>query len=459
MSDPIARAMARNHSFWQHKYGCYQPNEPLGEGEHTVDVLVIGAGYTGLTAAREIRREAPEKRVMVLDAHEVGYGASGRNGGFNMTLFGIEPEVTVLRWGKNKAREAQAYMQQAVTYVRELIERERLDSDYENTGLWRVAYTRQQEKRLRKTYELLSELTMPGRYTFLDHATVQAKLNAPNIRAAIFEPDTGILDPCKHVRNLKTLAEKGGAEIYENTTVTHLSKQPDLIVAKTANATIKANKLILATNAWSHTLTGLPKVKHRQTPVWTYQIVSDPLTEEEWETLGWQDRMSIEDNRQFVHYLRITKCGRITLGGGNVGVEYGKSMDQWHAPTIWKDLEDHFRWLFPSLGNKKIHYKWGGAISANLDLVPEIGFIGDENIIYSTGCIGHGVSLTQLNGRLLADLVLEKDTELSKFWIVKRHAIPLPPGDLLPYLGVKAIVGVLKGIDRYEERELHRDKN
>jgi glycine/D-amino acid oxidase-like deaminating enzyme len=155
-----------------------------------------------------------------------------------------------------------------------------------------------------------------------------------------------------------------------------------------------------------------------------------------------------------VHYLRITKCGRITIGGGDVAYEYGKEMDKWHDPKIWQALEEHFHWLFPTLKHKKVHYKWGGAVSANFDMVPEIGFIGDENIIYSSGCIGHGVSLTQLNGRLIADLISGIDSDISKFWIVNRKALPMPPGNFLPYMGIKAITGILKCVDWYEERGL-----
>jgi glycine/D-amino acid oxidase-like deaminating enzyme len=454
MSDSVLEAMTKNYSFWQHKYGTYTANGSLPKGQYQVDVLIVGAGFTGLTAAREIMRDTPEKKVMVLDANEIGFGASGRNGGFNMTLFGMEPETTVMRWGKKKATEAQSYMQRAVAYVHNLIENENLDSDYEHTGMWRVAYSDSQEKRLKKTYALLTDIAKPNSYEFYDQSKVKEKLNAPQVRAAIYEPETGILDPCKHVRALKQLAEDAGAEIYENSPVIDIRKDSNGTIVKTSQAQIHAKKLILATNAWSHTLTGPKKIRNRQRPAWTYQIVSERLTEEEWKMLGWQDRMSIEDNRQFVHYLRITKCGRITLGGGNIGYEYGKDMDKWHDPKIWQALEAHFYWLFPTLKHKKIHYQWGGAVSVNLDMVPEIGFIGDENIIYSSGCIGHGVSLTQLNGRLIADLVSGIDSEISKFWIVNRNALPLPPGNLLAFIGVKAITGVLKGIDWYEERGL-----
>jgi len=98
-------------------------------------------------------------------------------------------------------------------------------------------------------------------------------------------------------------------------------------------------------------------------------------------------------------------------------------------------------------------YGWGGPVSVNLDMTPEIGFIGDARIVYATGCIGHGVSLTQLNGRTIADLILEKTTDLTDFWVVNRKAIPWPPS-LIGGVAIRAITGGLKLWDRLEERKL-----
>ena len=453
----ITEAMKNNQSFWQYKYGAYSANPPLAKGNYETDVLVIGGGYTGLTCAREVRRDDSTKRVMVIEANEIGFGASGRNGGFNMTLFGVEPEVTLMRWGKDKTREAQAYMQKAVQYVKDLIESENLDSDYEHTGMLRVAYTDKQARRLKKTYELLSSITEPGTFEYYSGEQTQEKLNCPHIKGAIYEPETGILDPSKHVRSLKMLAEREGAEIYEKTKVIAITKQDGFSIVETDVSTIKTKKLVIATNAWTHSLNSTPKVANVQAPVWTYQIVTDPLTSEQWKDVKWEERMSIEDNRQLVHYMRITKCGRITMGGGSIGVEFNdKKMDLWKNEKIWVDLENHLKWMFPSLKDIKVHYKWGGCVSANVDMTPEIGFIGDHNIIYSTGCIGHGVSLTQLNGRLIADLVLGKQTSLSQFWIVNRKAIPMPPGNILRFAGAKLIESILKAVDTYEEGSLKR---
>ncbi|MFE8073340.1 FAD-dependent oxidoreductase [Marinobacteraceae bacterium S3BR75-40.1] len=456
----LKEAMKNNYSFWQYKYGDYTANPTLTPGFHETDVLVIGGGYTGLTAAREIRKDDSRQRVMVLDAHEIGFGASGRNGGFNMTLFGVEPEVTQLRWGKEKTREAQAYMQRAVRYVKDLVESENLDSDYEHTGMLRVAYTDKQARRLKKTYALLSGITKPGSFEYLSGEEAQQRLNCPHIKGAIYEPETGILDPCKHVRSLKRLAEQEGAEIFEKTKVTDITRSDRGAVVHTDVATIKTRKLIIATNAWTHNLKSSPKVANVQAPVWTYQIVTEPLTEAQWKDIKWHDRMSIEDNRQLVHYMRITKCGRITMGGGQIGVEFNdQKMELWKNEKIWADLEAHLRWMFPALKAIKIAYKWGGCVSVNTDMTPEIGFIGNRNMIYATGCIGHGVSLTQLNGRLIADLVLEKETDLTNFWIVNRKAIPLPPGKILRFAGAKLVEGVLRAVDRYEEGALKKQGN
>ncbi|MBB6521836.1 NAD(P)/FAD-dependent oxidoreductase [Pseudoteredinibacter isoporae] len=456
MPSTVQESMAANHSFWQHKYGNYQAEPTLPAGDYSADIVIVGGGFTGLTTAREYCRENSNARVMLLEAREIGFGASGRNGGFNMTLFGLEPEVTELFWGKDRTQKAQQYMKKAVNFVRDLVEREQLDSDYEHTGMWRLAYSTAQEKRLQKTYQLLCELMGKEDYQYLNHEAVQKRLNAPNVRAAIVEPGTGIFDPCKHVRELKRLALESGADVYENTAVTELNRHSDHIQIKTANASIRADKVVLAVNAWGHAFDAEKNLRNKQRPIWTYQIVTEPLTEKEWKDIRWEGRMSIEDNRNLVHYTRITKCGRITLGGGRVNSDFGTKMDQWHCEKSWQQLEKHLHWLFPTLKNKAIHYKWGGAVSVNLNMTPEISYLGDERIIQASGCMGHGVSLTQLNGRLITDLLQNKQSELSEFWIVNRRAIPMPPGNLLSYLGGNVISQTLNAMDWWQERELEK---
>ncbi len=184
-------------------------------------------------------------------------------------------------------------------------------------------------------------------------------------------------------------------------------------------------------------------------------MVTEPLSQKQWNEIGWHDRQSIEDNRQLIHYFRRTVCGRITMGGGDAQLGKGSKMAQMDVSRTWDNLEKHLKWLFPTLKNISFDYRWGGPVSVNLDMAPDIGFIGDERVIYANGCIGHGVSLTQLNGRTIADLVQEKNTDLTDFWIINRKAIRWPAG-MLGTASFHAIRGGLRLWDRIEERSLDK---
>ncbi len=444
--------MIKPASFWESQHPEIVIDEPL-RGASRVDVAIIGGGFTGLSAAREIKRSKPALSVSVFEAQYVGYGASGRNGGFNMTLFGLEPEITILRWGQQKTLEAQRYMIRAVEYVRELIEQYNLDSAYEHTGMVRVAYSSAQVKRLKNSMELFQKLGLGANYQFQPSSQIRQNIHSPRFQAGIFEKNSGILNPFKHVQELKRIAKNAGASIYERTPILKIEKSPNCIKLQTPDGIVICNRLVIATNAWSNTIRGLPRIRSRQAPVWTSQVVTQKLSEQQWDDIGWNQRQSVEDNRQLIHYFRRTQCGRLTMGGGNVAFPNKNTMESMNTVKIWKDLHEHIKWLFPSLKDIQIEHRWGGPVSVNLDMTPEIGFIGDQRIVYSTGCIGHGVSLTQLNGRTIADLVLENQTELTDFWIVNRKALAWPPG----WAGdgvVRAISTGLKLWDALEEREL-----
>ncbi len=454
MTAPTDTNAIKPPSFWESQQGRPAATNKLVENT-SVDVAIIGGGFTGLSTAREIRRDQPAMSVAVLEAAYVGYGASGRNGGFNMTLFGLEPEITLMRWGRQKTLEAQAYTVRAVNYVRELVAEYDIDSDYEHSGMVRVAYSDAQLKRLEHSLELFEKIGVGSNYVLQSEQEIQGKIHSPRFRAGLYEANSGTLNPYKHVRELKRIAEAAGARIYEDTPVARIDRNGGEIVLQTPAGAVTCKKLVIAVNAWSGRIQGLPRIRSRQTPVWTSQVVTEKLSEQQWDEIGWQERQSIEDNRQLLHYFRRTACGRFTMGGGNAAFPQKDSIGQMDTARTWADLEAHIKWLFPSLKDISMDYGWGGPVSVNLDMAPEIGFIGDARIVYSTGCIGHGVSLTQLNGRTIADLILEKTTDLTDFWVVNRKAIPWPPS-LIGGAAIRTITSGLKFWDALEERKLDK---
>ena len=437
-------------SFWARSYGEYRPNPPVG-GDSQVDVAIIGGGFTGLSTAIEFKRDHPGASVAVLEAAVVGYGASGRNGGFNMKLFGLEPDFTKFRWGREQTIAAHRYMQRAVAWVKTLIEDNHLDSDYRHTGMFRVSYSPAQLRRLEKTYQFMQDLGIDDDVSLCSREQMQAEFHTDRYAGALYERETGILNPCKHVRELKRLAAAAGATVYELSPVDLVTRRGGKIQLQTAGGGVTADKLVVATNAYSRSLKGLPQLAARQMPMWTFQVVTAPLTDAQWESIGWKQQQSFEDNRQLVHYFRPTVDGRITMGGGDITTPSDDSFDHDFHPRIWRHCEAHLKWIFPQLRDVPIAYRWGGPVSVNLDMTPEIGFLGDERVIFSTGCIGHGVSLTHLNGRLIADLLSGRPTELTEFWIVNRKAIRWPP-EPISFLGRHLIHNGLRLWDYFEQR-------
>jgi glycine/D-amino acid oxidase-like deaminating enzyme len=441
-------------SFWARQYGPYEPNPPL-RGDLDVDVAIVGGGLSGLNTAREVRDTDSGATVVVLESAVVGHGPSGRNGGFSMLLFGLEPEFTAWRWGRERLVESHRYMQRAVAYVKQLVETHQLNSDYRHCGFIRTSYSAPQLRRLEKTYALFRELGIDDGMQFLSAADMRGQFFNDRYLGGLFERESGLLNPCKHVRELKRLAGEAGARVFEQTPVTGVRREGSCIRLQTPGGAVRAQKVVLATNAYSRRIPDLPRLRSRQAPVWTFQVVTEPLSEDQWASIGWADGQGFEDNRQLVHYFRPTVDGRITMGGGDITAPFGEDLDQDFAPRIWRHLEDHLRWIYPQLRDVAFAYRWGGPVSVNVDLTPEIGFLGDERVIYFTGCMGHAVSMIHLNGRLIADLVAGRRTDLTDFWIVNRKAIPWPP-EPVSFLAKQGIRWVLRGWDAIEERSLRR---
>lgn len=432
-------------SYWLNTYGPYTPNPPV-EGHVTADVAIIGGGYTGLTTAYFLRKAEPALRVVVLEGQIIGYGASGRNGGFVMTLFGLSPGVTALLFGRQRTLEAHRYCERAVDLVQELVRAHRLQSDFEYTGFLRLATVPGHVKRIQHDLELLTGMGVTG-IEWLDRDKARNEVNSPWVLGAWSEARCGLLHPVKHVRELKRLAQEVGAEIYEHTPVTAVCRGTRFTLT-TPQGTVTASKIVFATNAYSHLLS---PIRYKQVPAFTHMVITEPLTAAQLASIGWQRRQGVEDARNLVHYLRLTVDNRLAIGGADVTVAYGRDMNRDRNDRIFRQLERDTVALFPGLQGVRFVFRWGGPVSVTMDMAPAIGMVGDPRAWYSLGCIGHGVALAHLNGQTLADLVLERRTDLTSVWFVNRKPVPWPP-EPLRWLISQALLGYLHAEDWWYER-------
>ena len=434
-------------SFWLAAYGPYTPTPPL-EGDETFDVAVIGGGFTGLSTAYHLRKLQPGLRVAALEGEVVGYGASGRNGGFSMTLFGLEPAVTKALFGHQRTVEAHRYMERAVDYVDALVKEHNIQSDYTFPGFLRAATTPGYVKRIQHDLEILTSLGVTG-IEWIDADRLRGEVDSPLFLGGWWEPRSGLLNPARHVRELKRIAQAAGAQVYENTPVVEIKRGAKFTLV-TPRGRLTADKIVLATNAYSHLI---PQLRSRQVPAFTHMVVTEPLTPAQLGQIGWRNRQGIEDARNLVHYFRLTADNRIAMGGSDVTITYGRNMERDLNPQTFATLEQDVQLIFPQLRGIKFTHRWGGPVSVPMDMAPAIGTIGDARALYSLGCVGHGVSMTQLNGATLADLVLERKTDLTDIWFVNRNTIPWPP-EPLRYIASQAIRGYLRLEDWGYERNM-----
>lgn len=434
-------------SFWLATYGPYSPNPPV-KGEVSADVAIVGGGFTGLATALNLREIDKGIRVAVLESEIIGYGASGRNGGFSMTLFGLEASITKLFFGQQRAVEAHRYMERAVDYVDELIRRYNMQSDYWFPGFLRVATTPSYAKRIQRDLEILASMGISG-IEWMDAERVRAEVNSPLFLGAWWEPRCGLLNPAKHVRELKRVVTEAGATVYEHSPVKEIQRGPRFTLW-TPEGKVTAEKLVLATNAYSHLI---PEIRSKQVPVFTHMVVTEPLSPDQMATIGWRNRQGIEDARNLVHYFRLTADGRLAMGGSDVSLAYGRSMDHDLNERVFHDLEQDVVRLFPGLRGIRFTHRWGGPVSVPVQMVPEIGSLGDARAWYSLGCMGHGVSLTHLNGRTLADLLCERKTDLTSVWFVNRRSIPWPP-EPFRFVVSQGVRAYMRAEDRLRERNM-----
>lgn len=439
-------------SLWLAQDSGYQPGPPLA-GDITADVAVIGGGYLGLATAIALRRRTPAPGVAVLEARAVGYGASGRNGSFAMTVTGLGFGTTAMLRGKRYLQRAHTYLEQCVDRLEQFIDEAGLDCGKIRPGFLRVATTPAYVKRLRKQVALMSSLGLRD-IEWLDAGATRAMVDSARYLGAMWEPRLLLMDPARLVREEKRLALMLGAEVYEDSPVLAVARMPGAAGGYrllTPHGSVTADRLVYATNAYSHQFGELSRL---QTPAFTYMIATEPLTSEQLAPIGWAGQQGVEDARNLIHYYRITPDQRIVMGGGPVGLGRGGGLDHDRDEAAWRHLEEHLRWLWPHLSGVAVTHRWGGPFSVTMDLTPALGYLGeDRTAVYGLGCIGHGVAMSYLNGEVLADLLAgDGRGEVTRLCPFAGRRVASWPREPVASAAKYAIRGYLQAEDAWHER-------
>jgi len=415
------------------------------EGRAEADIAVVGAGLTGLWTALFLKELDPRAEVVVLERERTAYGASGRNAGMLSETVDHSHGLAIQHFGETEARRLAALGERNVEEMVAWLRSRAIDCDYEPTGRLVAALTERQVEEGREAVATAEHLGLGG-HEWLDRDRFRARLRSPLYLGGVKVRGGGILDPVKLVDGLRREAERLGVRVYERSGVERMRPAGAGMNLETPSGGIRVRRVVLATSAYTHRL--LPSVLHRFIPLYDYILVSDPLTVDQREALGWRGREGVTDGRSFFNYYRLTREDRILWGTSEAAYFSGNRVDPAcdHSPVHYDALRASFRRHFPALGSLEFPYAWGGPICSTTRLTPFFGRANGGRLYYGLGYTGHGLGTTRIAGRILAHLALEKNDELLDLALVRRPPFPFPPEPLRGW----AVAGVTRALKRVD---------
>ncbi|WP_293760266.1 FAD-binding oxidoreductase [uncultured Aquitalea sp.] len=383
-------------------------------GDRDVDVLVVGAGFSGLYTAHNLADKG--QSVAVIEASRVGWAASGRCGG--QIILGLSCDMGPIEaaLGRDGAREVWDLLRWAGGEIRHKIQRHAIDCELADGFLW-TSILWQRIKLLCDWQEEAARHYGYDKLQFLTRRELPDHVGSERYVAGLIDPEGGHLHPLKYILGLAAALEAKGVPIYENTRALSYRDHGDGCTVETEHGVIRCRKLVLAANAYIDKLD--PTLHRRVMPVGTYMIATEPLPV----SLARQllpSNMAVCDNQFVLDYFRLTADNTLLFGG--------KCTYSGRTPAnLTESMRADMLRVFPQLKGTRISHTWGGHIDITVNRTPDLGQRG--NVYWAQGFSGHGVVPTCAAGKVLADAILGEDHLLRQFMRLSNPAFP--GGDLL----------------------------
>jgi glycine/D-amino acid oxidase-like deaminating enzyme len=409
--------------------------------------VVIGGGLTGLWTAIHLKELAPATSVVLLEQERCAHGASGRNAGMLSETIDHSHALAINHFGEDEARVLARLGERNVEEMIRWLGARKINCDLELTGRLMVALTLQQLEDCRQSVKTAGRVGVTT-HRLLDRDEVRAELSSPLYLGGVYVSSGGNLNPVKLVEGLKREAVRSGVRLYEQSKVLSVTPAANgSLRVRTGGGTISADRVVLATNAYSHHL--FPELLHRFIPLYDYVLVSDPLTGSQRESMRWTGRQGVTDGRTFFNYYRLTSDDRVLWGTSEAAYFKGNevSLRRDHSPSHYESLKASFSRHFPEVGSLGFPYCWGGPIAATTRMTPFFGTLMNGRVHYGLGYTGHGLGTTRLAGNILAHLALARDNELTRLPLVTRKPLPYPPEPLRRF-AVSIVTGGLRRVDQ-----------
>ncbi|TKT07237.1 FAD-dependent oxidoreductase [Streptomyces galbus] len=430
-------------SFWYAHDGLPDRRPPLS-GDADADVVIVGGGYSGLWTAYYLKKADPALRVTVLERSFCGYGASGRNGGWLYNGIAGRDRYAKLH-GHEAAVRLQRAMNATVDEVIAVAAAEGIDADLHRGGVLEVARTPAQLARLKSFHAHELSYGEDDRELY-DATETAARIRVADAVGSSWTPHGARVHPVKLVKGLAAAVEKLGVTIHESTPVTEIRPRH----AVTPYGTVRAPYVLRCTEGFT---AGLKGQRRTWLPMNSSMIVTEPLTDDQWAAIGWEDRATLGDMAHAYMYAQRTADGRIALGGRGVPYRFGSRTDNdgRTQPGTIEALRDILTAFFPALAGVRVEHAWSGVLGVPRDWCATVTVDRASGLGWAGGYVGSGVATANLAARTLRDLVLtETPTDLTTLpWVA--HKVRRWEPEPLRWLAVHTLYATYRTADHREE--------
>ncbi len=437
-----ALSSTRFTTYWLDSLGPVNDEPPLQQ-DLVCDLLVVGGGFCGLWGAIQAKEQQPDRDVVLIEAHTIANGASGRPAAIMSTsvMHGID---NTERMFPGEVQELENFGKENMDGFREAIERYQIDCDIEWGGEMKVSVGDHGLDAINEEAELYLKYGHDAEK--LDKSSIQSEVNSPVFHAGVWSKNrSGTVHPGKLVRELKRVAIELGVQVFEHTPHIENKFQGDRIIVATPHGVITASKVLLATNAWA---AGHKRIRSRVSAIRDRIVMTESLTHEQMESVGWKNRQGIYDTRTQLNYMRLTKDNRI-LFGGRLGYFFGNNTDPLYdkSPAPYIRLIESFYRTFPQLkGGIRFSHAWSGPIGLTTRMAVHYQRYHSGNMVFAGGYSGFGVTASRFGARVALAILDNRDIPETKMTFANTEPNYIPP-EPFRWVGAKITMYALDTLD------------
>ena len=395
---------------------------PRLQGEQTADVCIVGAGFTGLSAALHLAEQGHS--VVLLDAERVGWGASGRNGGQVCQGHNMDHDELSDALGKDGADRLWQLSLESVDLVKALIAKHKIDCDLKS-GVLHVANKAGHAKEMQASVRYKQDKLHYNAIRYVDRQEVADLLGTDHYHGGEYWQDAAHLHPLNYALGLANACTQAGVAIFEQSRVTEIQKNAAGVVVKTAQGHVRAASVVLACNGYLEKLE--PRIAGKIMPINNFILATEPLPDALAHKIN-RDDVAVADSRFVINYFKLSADNRLLWGGG-------ENYTRRFPSDIKQFVRKHMLEFYPELQDVQIDYGWGGTLAITLNRMPHFARL-DQHTWVAQGYSGHGVALATLGGKLLAEAIGGQSERFETFTQLPTRTFP--GGTLLRWPGLVA---------------------